>query len=135
MTELAITYRDPRELKPAVRNARVFDGKQGTWSQEICPSCFTQFDLDDDDRSYVELRARWLSRQAPWSSRRPKPNRFDPLAQLEAAGLLTKVHTDASGWTGYFRDRDSRAIWEVTYPQGEMHGGGPRHFARVEEIP
>jgi hypothetical protein len=51
MTELAITYRDPRELKPAARNAPVFDGKQGTWSQEICPSCFTQFDLDDDDRS------------------------------------------------------------------------------------
>lgn len=119
----------------ADRAAPVFDGKHGAWSQEICPSCGTQFDYDDDGRSHAELRGAWLSRQAPWSSRRPKPDRFDSLRQLEKAGLLTKVHTDKGGWTSYYRDEESHALFEVSYPNSEMHGGGPRHFALVAAIP
>lgn len=115
--------------------APAFDGKQGSWSQEICPSCGTQFDYDDDHKSHAELRAEWLARQAPWFSNRPKPDRFDPLGQLERAGLLSRVQTDLSGWTSYFRDEQSQVLWEISYPKGEMHGGGPRHFAPVAAIP
>jgi hypothetical protein len=38
---------------------------------------------------------------------------------------LVKIATDTSGWQTLYRDpRDSR-LWELTYPQGAMQGGGP----------
>lgn len=32
---------------------------------------------------------------------------------------------DSSGWDKLYRDRNDGRLWELTYPQGEMHGGGP----------
>ena len=113
-------------LKPA------YDGPHGAWSQEICPSCGTQFDLDDDHCSHAELRAGWMAQQATWSSKRPQPRNFDALAQLQKAGLIMKMASDASGWFAIFRDIETSALWELSYPAGEMHGGGPRHLAQVQ---
>jgi hypothetical protein len=44
---------------------------------------------------------------------------------------LTKHHlehiaTDSSGWEILYHDPCDGRIWELTFPQGEMHGGGPR---------
>lgn len=32
---------------------------------------------------------------------------------------------DASGWDVLYRDPDDGRLWELTYPQSELHGGGP----------
>jgi hypothetical protein len=32
---------------------------------------------------------------------------------------------DSGGWETLFRDPDDGRYWERTYPQSEMHGGGP----------
>ena len=38
---------------------------------------------------------------------------------------LEKIAVDATGWETLYRDPNDGRYWELTYPQGEMHGGGP----------
>lgn len=39
---------------------------------------------------------------------------------------LEKQKADASGWYVLYRHRDTGQLWELTYPQSHMQGGGPR---------
>ena len=47
------------------------------------------------------------------------------------ADSLAKVATDQSGWTSLYRDPSDNRLWELTYPHGEMHGGGPPTLRRI----
>jgi hypothetical protein len=38
---------------------------------------------------------------------------------------LDRLGSDPSGWDTLFRDRRDGRLWELTYPQSELHGGGP----------
>jgi hypothetical protein len=38
---------------------------------------------------------------------------------------LVKIATDPSGWHALYRDPQDSRLWELSYPQGEIHGGGP----------
>lgn len=38
---------------------------------------------------------------------------------------LVQLGSDASGWDELYRDPDDGRLWELTWPQSEMHGGGP----------
>jgi hypothetical protein len=38
---------------------------------------------------------------------------------------LVRLGTDASGWETLYRDPQDGRLWEHTYPQSGMHGGGP----------
>lgn len=38
---------------------------------------------------------------------------------------LVKLGDDPSGWETLYRDPADGRLWELTYPQSEMHGGGP----------
>ncbi len=40
-------------------------------------------------------------------------------------GPLEQVGVDATGWCKLLRDPGDGRLWELTYPQGELHGGGP----------
>jgi len=42
------------------------------------------------------------------------------------ANKLEQIRKDASAWAVLCRHRDSGEYWELTYPQSELHGGGPR---------
>jgi len=42
------------------------------------------------------------------------------------ASKLDKIKVDWSGWFTLYRHRESGQLWELSYPMGEMHGGGPR---------
>jgi hypothetical protein len=41
------------------------------------------------------------------------------------ADHLAPIAASADGWSKLFRDPDDGRLWEHTYPQSEMHGGGP----------
>jgi len=43
--------------------------------------------------------------------------------ELLVSQHLTKVA--GGGWETLYQDPDDGRYWELTYPQGEMHGGGP----------
>lgn len=38
---------------------------------------------------------------------------------------LRQIGHDASGWDVLYRDPDDERFWELTYPESELHGGGP----------
>jgi hypothetical protein len=38
---------------------------------------------------------------------------------------FVQLGTDASGWDELYRDTGDGRLWELTWPQSEMHGGGP----------
>jgi hypothetical protein len=51
----------------------------------ICPSCGTEFGLDDARKSHESLRDEWVARGAPsWSGARKPPAGWDPVAQLRS---------------------------------------------------
>jgi len=39
---------------------------------------------------------------------------------------FVKLAIADGGWSTLYRDKEDHRLWEVTYPQSEMHGGGPR---------
>jgi Immunity protein 27 len=41
------------------------------------------------------------------------------------------VSTVYGGWETLFRDPVDGRLWERTYPQGELHGGGPPQLAVI----
>jgi hypothetical protein len=68
--------------------------KYGCSSFDICPSCGTEFGLDDKHASlslsemHAVLREQWASRGFPWSgSAATPPPDWAPLKQLSEAGL------------------------------------------------
>jgi len=38
---------------------------------------------------------------------------------------LERLARDSSGWETLYRDPRDGRLWELTYPQSHMHGGGP----------
>jgi hypothetical protein len=39
--------------------------------------------------------------------------------------FLVKVGHDSSGWGTIYRDPQDGRYWKLTYPNSQMHGGGP----------
>jgi hypothetical protein len=45
---------------------------------------------------------------------------------------LHRLATSESGWDELFRDPDDGRLWELTYPDGRLHGGGPPRLECVQ---
>ena len=41
---------------------------------------------------------------------------------------LESLRTEDGGWATIYRHRDTGDLWELSYPQAEVHGGGPRRL-------
>jgi len=49
----------------------------------MCPSCGTEFGVDDVDQSFSEIRGQWLDAGAPWwSTVIPPPSNWNPINQI-----------------------------------------------------
>jgi hypothetical protein len=46
---------------------------------------------------------------------------------------LRRNATDATGWDTLYEDPRDGRLWELIYPQSEMHGGGPPLLRVVTE--
>ena len=44
---------------------------------------------------------------------------------------LTPVGTTDGGWIQLYRDPRDGRYWELTFPRGSLHGGGPRRLVNV----
>jgi hypothetical protein len=50
-------------------------------------------------------------------------------------GVLEPLAHDSTGWASLFRDPADGRLWELYYPQSELHGGGPpslRHLSKTQ---
>jgi len=57
----------------------------------ICPSCGTEFGLHDANASIAELREAWMKTGPKWWSKTdPQPINWDPLTQMEKAGIVVR---------------------------------------------
>ena len=45
---------------------------------------------------------------------------------------LVAVGHAAGGWDQLYRDPRDGRYWELTFPQGSLHGGGPRRLESVD---
>jgi hypothetical protein len=45
---------------------------------------------------------------------------------------LEKIGSTSGGWESLYRDRRDGRFWELFYPQGEMHGGGPESLRFID---
>ena len=44
--------------------------------------------------------------------------------EVLAASVLKRLGSDASGWESLFQDPNDGRLWELYYPESEMHGWG-----------
>ena len=56
-----------------------------------CPSCGTEFGVHDVNATIAELRDAWI-KTGPrwWSGTDAKPEGWDPISQMEKAGIVVK---------------------------------------------
>ncbi|HZN02224.1 MAG TPA: Imm27 family immunity protein [Candidatus Polarisedimenticolia bacterium] len=47
---------------------------------------------------------------------------------------LREVGRDATGWDRLFIDPQDGRYWELTYPESELHGGGPPRLRNLQEL-
>ena len=54
-------------------------------------------------------------------------------AEIEAliATHFSEIGRDGTGWFTLYRDSRDGILWERSYPQGHLHGGGPPQLATV----
>lgn len=44
---------------------------------------------------------------------------------------LIKIASSTDGWSSLLIDDSKNEYWELTYPQSEMHGGGPKTLSPI----
>jgi hypothetical protein len=50
------------------------------------------------------------------------------------SGSLKHLANDATGWESLFEDPADGRLWELYYPQSEMHGGGPPSLRNITAL-
>jgi Immunity protein 27 len=111
----------------------------------------------DQLRVYLDWRQRWVDSGMKWWSQSGKPTDWNPKSQIERLansvgssgrvgraivvdvrqiGLLLASHLeklchDSTGWYTLFRDSRDGQLWELSYPESALHGGGPPQLAMV----
>lgn len=58
----------------------------------------------------------------------PVSTRIDYLIENE----LIEIGTADGGWSMLYRDPLDGRLWELSYPYGEMQGGGPRALVHLD---
>ena len=68
-----------------------------------------------------------------WLNKGPKIVGDANCARIEKliATHLVSLGSDESGWDALYRDPDTGKLWELTWPQSQMHSGGPPRLRHV----
>lgn len=54
--------------------------------------------------------------------------------QILISSHLKKITTDSTGWEVLYLDEEDGRYWELTYPNGEEHGGGAPQLQYLTEF-
>jgi hypothetical protein len=68
----------------------------------------------------IQLTGKWLSRDG----RVVADETCERINEL-IRSHLNQLGRDASGWNVLYRDPEDGRLWELTYPQSDLHDGGP----------
>ncbi|HEY1956799.1 MAG TPA: Imm27 family immunity protein [Polyangiaceae bacterium] len=81
----------------------------------------------------MKLRPSELVLEGRWNvvDGRIAPDDVAERVRSLARDVLERVASDASGWDTLYLDPADGRYWELTYPQGQMHGGGPPRLAVI----
>jgi hypothetical protein len=99
----------------------------GTWHEEcLLPEWLDHFRTEAADfrrlePSETELVGQWVP-----VGKRVMGDVTEKRIEWLTQGQLRKLGCDSSGWEVLFVDEADGRYWELTYPHGEMHGGGPK---------
>ena len=71
--------------------------------------------------------------QGNWTYRNGQPAHDEVCDEIDRriAQDLEEVCRDDSGWLTLFRDRRDGTLWERSYPQSQLHSGGPPQLAEL----
>jgi hypothetical protein len=72
----------------------------------------------------VDLRGDWLAQK----NRSVVADATEQRIEWLTTQKLERLASDSSGWDTLYRDPRDGRLWEPTYPQGEMQGGGPHRL-------
>ena len=72
----------------------------------------------------VDLRGDWLVQK----DRSVVDDATEQRIKWLTTEKLERVANDWSGWETLYHDPRAGRLWELTYPQSEMQGGGPRRL-------
>ena len=73
-----------------------------------------------------ELNGRWV-----FEGGKAKKDETCLRIEMLVKQYLQKISTDDTGWKILFRDPQDGRFWELTYPESEMHGGGPPRLSYI----
>ena len=72
----------------------------------------------------VDLRGNWIVQK----DRSIVGDATEQRIEWLTTQMLEHIVNDSSGWETLYRDPRDGRLWELTYPQSGLHGGGPRHL-------
>jgi hypothetical protein len=78
----------------------------------------------------TQLKGSWIAKK-----RRVEKDAATERIEWLLRTSLHRIAIDASGWDTLYEDVNDGRFWELTYPQSEMHAGGPpmlSHLPRDE---
>lgn len=75
----------------------------------------------------VDLRGDWVAQK----DRSVVADATEQRIEWLTTQKLERIANDSSGWEILYRDPGDGRLWELTYPRGEMHGGGPRRLRMI----
>jgi hypothetical protein len=75
-----------------------------------------------------ELRGRWIAQP----DGRVGGDRVDERIRWLTIHRLEALATTSDGWDWLFRDPRDGRLWELTFPQGSLHGSGPRLLTVID---
>jgi hypothetical protein len=80
-----------------------------------------------------ELRSDETRLVGTWNVQQGRVQADDVARRIDflVANVLRKRTASADGWTVLYQDPGDGRFWELTYPQAEMHGGGPPELREI----
>lgn len=80
----------------------------------------------------IEIKERLLDTLVVEGSSVLRSGDADKIDALLSSELV-KVATADGGWRTLYKHQVTGDYWELSFPQGEMPGGGPRQLTKLEQ--